>query len=243
MLGKVLRIRHAPQRSAGSLRPISALTYLPRIDIFKGVPHEALDELGRSMAVRNCSVGTMFFTPEDASEHLFMLKAGTVELYRLNASGRRIALSRLSAGDIFGDIGLLGQTMHGCFAEAVEPSLVCVATREDLLRLLGQRPEVALRLLEAVGRRLKELEERFARLALNSVRVRLADFLLSRLDAETQQVTGLTHAEIGEMIGALRQTVTETLNAMANEGLIKVGHKRIRVTDNEGLRRIVEEAG
>lgn len=195
------------------------------------------------MIMRECLGGTVFFTPEDTSERLFILKSGVVELYRLNAQGKRVALGRLGAGTVFGEVGLLGQTLHGCFAEAVENSLVCVATREEVSRLLVQRPEVALRLLEAVGRRLKELEERFASLALSPVRVRLAELLLASMDQRTRQVSGFTHAELGDMVGALRQTVTETLGELQAEGLIEVGHKRVLILQEDTLRRIVSEAG
>jgi CRP-like cAMP-binding protein len=91
---------------------------------------------------------------------------------------------------------------------------------------------------------LKLLEERLEHAAFSPVKVRLASFLLANMDSTTGVVTGYTHAEIGDTIGALRQTVTETLSEMQNQGLVEVGHKRVRVTDRRGLEEVAsgEEA-
>lgn len=178
--------------------------------------------------LRECSPGTVFFGPDDSSERLFILKLGRVELYRLTSEGKRLVTRRIGPGTIFGEIGLLGQTLQGCFAEATENSLVCVATRDDVIQLLRERPGVALRLLE----------ERLEQVAFSSVKARLASFILANMDPSSGVVAGYTHAEIGDTTGALRQTVTETLSEMQRQGLVEVGHKRILVTNRKVLEDI-----
>jgi CRP-like cAMP-binding protein len=79
------------------------------------------------------------------------------------------------------------------------------------------------------------LEERLEQAVFSPVKVRLANFVLANMDPSTGVVAHYTHAEIGDTIGALRQTVTETLGEMQNQGLLEVGHKRIRVTHHQGL--------
>ena len=217
--------------------------YLQKVDIFKDLAREEIEVLFNGVTMRECATGTVFFTPDDPSERLFVLKEGQVDLYRLTPGGKRLVTGRIRPGTIFGEMGLLGQSMHGCFAEAAEDSLVCVATREDVLRLFQQRPEVALRLLENVGNRLRLLEQRLEQAAFSPVKVRLANFLLANADTSTGMAAGYTHAEIGDTIGALRQTVTETLSEMQGRGLVEVGHKRIRVTDRKGLEDIAIDEG
>ncbi|MBI4328450.1 MAG: Crp/Fnr family transcriptional regulator [Chloroflexi bacterium] len=220
-----------------------AVDYLQQVDIFRSLPQEELDLLFRGMMVRECNPGTVFFTPEDATEELFILKQGQVQLYRLTSSGKRLVTKRISPGTVFGEMGVLGQSMQGCFAEATEDSLVCVARREDILKLFEERPEVALRLFEAVGKRLKALEDRLEQLAFSPVKARLATFLLGNLDPQTGAVSGFTHEEIGDTIGTIRQTVTETLNEMQRQGLVKVGHKRIEVLQRKAIEDLAAEGG
>ncbi|MBI4310166.1 MAG: Crp/Fnr family transcriptional regulator, partial [Chloroflexi bacterium] len=139
--------------------PSLVLERLRQVDIFQGLGEDDVHAIFKMVTVRECVRGTVFFTPEDPSERLYILKYGRVELYRLTPSGKRLVTRRIGPGTVFGEMSLLGQGMTGTFAEAVEPTLVCVATREDVVGFLKQRPDVALRLLEAMGQRLRTLEE------------------------------------------------------------------------------------
>ncbi|MBI4199306.1 MAG: Crp/Fnr family transcriptional regulator [Chloroflexi bacterium] len=211
--------------------------------MFRDLTQEETKSLFHGMTIRECTPGTVFFAPDDPSERLFILKTGQVVLYRLTPQGKRLVTRHIGPGTIFGEMGLLGQTMQGCFAEAMESSLVCMATREDVLQLFRQRPAVALRMLEAIGSRLRLLEERLEQAAFSPVKVRLAAFLLVNMDPSTGVVSGYTHAEIGDTVGALRQTVTEVLSEMQREGLVEVGHKRIRVVNRRPLELLASDEG
>jgi CRP/FNR family cyclic AMP-dependent transcriptional regulator len=204
--------------------------------MFRDLPAVDIEEFSSKLSMRECSTGTVFFTPEDASERLFILKSGKVDLYHLNPEGKRLVLARIQPMTIFGEMGLLGQSLHGSFAESMSDCLICVATREEVLEVLRLHPEVALRLMEAVGTRLRVVEERLASIALSPVPVRLATVLLAQMTPDTHEVDGFTHAELGDMIGALRQTVGEALASMQRDGSIEVGHKWVKVIDADRLR-------
>ncbi len=218
--------------------PMSKLDYLQRVDVFKDLPREEIDRLTKGFTMRECRPGTVFFTPDDSAERLFILKKGHVELYRLEASGKRLVTRRLGPGTFFGEMGLLGQSMQGEFAESTEDAIVCTATREDVMKILMQHPEVTIRLLESIGNHLRNLDNRLEHAVFSPVRVRLAAFLLENAHAEAGALSGLTHAEIGETIGALRQTVTEALSDLAREGLVEVSHKKVRILNRTGLQDI-----
>ncbi len=222
---------------------VPMVEYLQQVDIFGDLTHEEIELLFHGMTVRECIPGTVFFTPEDATDTLFVLKQGQAQLYRLTSSGKRLVTKRIGPGTVFGEMGLLGQSMQGCFAEATEDSLVCVARREDILKLLEERPKVALRLFEAVGMRLKSLEERLEQVVFSPVKTRLATFLLGNLDRQTGILSGFTHEEIADTIGTLRQTVTESLNEMQRQRLVKVGHKRVEVLNLKAIEDMTAENG
>ncbi len=110
---------------------------------------------------------------------------------------------------------------------------------EDIFEILKQRPEVSLRLLEVVGTRLRLIEERLVEATYSPVRVRMAHFLLTNADLISGVLNNITHEEIGDIIGAARQTVTETLNLLQNQGFISIKPKKIRIVDRPGLEEIV----
>ena len=229
-------VLHPKQSSVSKL----LVGYLSDMDVFKDLSQLETEALFEGMLVRKCQRGTVFFTPDESTEQVFVLKSGEVQLYRLDINGHRLLIRRVGPGTIFGEMGLLGETVHGCFAEAVQDSLVCIASRDEMLQLLRRKPEVALRVLEIVGGRLKTLERRLERLALSPVSARLADLLLTLARPDTGEVVGYSHADFGAMIGAGRQSVTEALGTMKAEGLVATSHKRVRIIQEDELRRIGE---
>lgn len=220
-----------PRRSSG---PLAVTEYLKRVDVFRDLSESEIALLFTKMAPRECPRGTVIFTPESSGERLFILKSGHVDLYRLTLDGRRLTIRRISAGSIFGEMGLLGQSMQGAFAEVVDSALVCEATRDDLQVILRRHPDVALRLLEAIGTRLRTLEDRLEETAFGSVAERLAHFLL-RYSNPAGIVMGYTHEQIGEIVAAQRQTITELLNDWQRKGFIETGYRSISLRKPEAL--------
>lgn len=236
---KLFRKKNNIMNEIPKITPLSA-ELLRKVDIFKDLKMEEIEVIFKGVMTKQCVPGTIFFTPDDRSERLFILKEGEVDLYRLTPSGKRLAIRRVGPGTIFGEMGLLGQSMQGCFAEAIQNSLVCVATKDDILTLFRQHPDISIKLLEILGGRIRLLEDRLEQLSLNPVKIRLANWLLSNADAKTNLISGFTHEEIGGFIGASRQTVTETLNELQSQKLIEIGHKKIRVVNREKLEAFAE---
>jgi CRP-like cAMP-binding protein len=230
-------VKSNPSLSEPSTKPPEAIRALYAADLFGGIEVSQLDLLFGDVEVLTCPAGTILFTPEDSSERLYILRQGRVDLYRLTTSGKRLVTRRIIPGSTFGMMGLLGQTMQGNFAEATQDSDVYMITREGVLALLKQRPDIALRILEIVGNRLRLLEERLVDAAYSPVMVRLASFLLINVDSSSGLLTGVTHEEIGDTIGAVRQTVTEVLGLMRKQGLILIRPKQIRIVDRQGLEK------
>ncbi|MFC1926115.1 Crp/Fnr family transcriptional regulator [Chloroflexota bacterium] len=216
-------------------------TMFNEVDIFKGIAPAELKALFNAMELKTCPVETVLFRPEDATERLYILLKGQVEQYLLTSNGKRLVTRRIKPGSVFGIMGLLGQTMMGNFAETTEDSTVYIATRKDIIMLLKRQPGVALNILEVVGNRLRILEELLVKSVYSPVNIRLADFLLTNADPASGILFNITHEEIGDTIGAARQTVTEALSRMRKQGLILTGSKQVRIIDRHGLEKIVQD--
>jgi len=219
---------------------IEDMTTLNEVDIFKGIAPAELKELFTVMELHRYPAGTILFRPEDTTERLYMLRTGQVDQYLLTSNGRRLVTRRIKPGSVFGIMGLLGQTMQGNFAETTEDSAVYIAIRKDIFMLLKRQPLVALNILEVVGNRLRLLEELLVKSAYSPVNIRLADFLLTHSDPVSGILSNITHEEIGDTIGAVRQTITEALSRMRNQGLIITKPKQVQIIDRHGLEKIVQ---
>jgi CRP-like cAMP-binding protein len=211
-------------------------------DLFKGLKPEELALLFEKMEIRAYPKGNLIFMPEDAScENLYLLNQGQVEMYRLTASGKRLVTRHISQGGVFGVRGLLGRGMQKNFAETTENSTIGVITREQVLGYLQHHPDLMLRILDNVCSRLYLLEERLVEVVYNPVSVRLAYFLLTNADAASGVLTDITHEEIGNQIGAVRQTVAENLSLLRKQGLIQTQPGQICLIDRHRLEEVIRD--
>src|SRR6516162_1056803 len=211
------------------------------MDLFCDLEPAAMAAFERQTEMRTCSKGQILYSQEDRAEVLFLLKRGRVQLYRLTPSGKRLELAVIEPGTFFGEMPFIGESLRHTFAEAAEDSLICVMSRADIERLMRQRSEVALRMIEVLSRRLALCEARLEEMAYRSVPARIAAVLLRLSQGQNGEVVSITHQELGDMIGALRESVTKVLDDFQREGLVELGRGRIILRDVAGLQSRLEE--
>ena len=88
--------------------------------------------------------------------------------------------------------------------------------------------------------RLRLVEERLLEAVYSPVSVRLANLLLAGANPVSGLLTNISHDEIGNTIGAARQTVTKNLNIMHKQGILIIKQKRLQIVDRRQLSRIVQ---
>jgi CRP-like cAMP-binding protein len=231
----------ADQKGA-SQQPADKMRYLSELNVFQDLSSKEVEDLNRVTTMSSVPKGKVFYRPEERGEVLFILKEGRVQLYRISPEGKKLVISTLGPHTLFGEMALLGTKMHNTFAEAVEDCLICVMSRADLERLILDKPQVALRILEVTGPRLRDAEGRLENMAFKGIPARLASLLL-RLSEEqgTLEISGLTHQDLAESVGTYRETATQVLNDLKAEGLIEIGRKRITIVDRARLARVAQE--
>ncbi|MDP9365238.1 MAG: Crp/Fnr family transcriptional regulator [Chloroflexota bacterium] len=227
-------------RDAGGIGDAAAkLGYLLETEVFASLSEPERTWLMESTTMVTCERGRIFYAPDEAGEVVFILKRGRVDLFRLSPEGRKLVVASLGAHTIFGEMGLIGQGMYGCYAEAAEDSLLCVLSRTDLQALIRRNPDVGLRLLAELAGRLQQREAELEALAFRGLSSRLAALLLREAGADGT-VAGYTHQELAERLGTYRETVSQTLGRFRSEGLVAVEPRRIRLLDPAGLEAHVE---
>ena len=222
-------------------QPADKMRYLSELTVFQDLSAREMEDLNRITTMSTMPKGRVFYRPEEPGEVLFILKEGRVQLYRISPEGKKLVITTLGPHTLFGEMALLGAKMHNTFAEAVEDCLICVMSRNDLERLILNKPQVALRILEITGRRLRDAEERLENMAFKGIPARLASLLL-RLAAEqgNNEITGFTHQDLAESVGTYRETATQVLNDLKADGYIEIGRKRITILDVAGLTAVAE---
>lgn len=148
--------------------------YLSEMDLFRDFSKEDMAWLGELTHMVECRKGQIVYSPEEGGEILFLLKKGTVQIYRLSPEGKKLTIATLGAGTFFGEMSLLGQGMYESFAEASEDSVLCAMRRSHVEQLIMAKPAVALRVLQVLGGRLRDAQRALEDLAFKPVPARLA---------------------------------------------------------------------
>jgi len=228
------RVQLRPVRtvSADVARLRNAL--LSQNDLFRGMSPAEMDGIGNRLPITTASAGQLIYSPEETGEGLFLLKAGHVRIYRIAADGRKLVLTTLGPGAAFGEMSLLGQSMVGSFAEAIDDCTVCIMSRIDIEQIMLEHPAVAVRMTQLLSQRLRETEDMLERVAFQPVPVRLGRLLLSLADPEGE-VAGYSHQDLADMVGTSRETVSRAIVELKTVGLVEVDRRCLRIIDAHRL--------
>jgi CRP/FNR family cyclic AMP-dependent transcriptional regulator len=153
----------------------------------------------------------------------------------MSSEGRKLVIETLGPGTIFGEMSLIGTGLYDAFAEAMEDSLICVLNRRDVEKLILLKLKIAVRLLETMGERLREFEERLEQTLFHEVPSQLAALLLHLRSEDGTDTIATTHEELADHLGVYRETVTMALSRLKKEGLITIARKRVQIDDVVGL--------
>lgn len=185
--------------------------------------------------------GQHVYTPAYKSEILFLLLRGQVRVYKVEG-GRELTLNVVGAGELLGEAAFVTRRRQGAYAQAMEDSkvgLMSVATFESLVH---DKPLVAWKAMELLGKRLTFYESKMSDLGLKEVPGRLASLILHLCQSEGVVTpegyvipTGYTHHQLGAMIGAKRVAVTRALGELRRAGIVVPTRKQIHVKDVPAL--------
>ena len=224
--------------------------YLREVELFQDLSLDELKMMEKMMPVKKVEAGNVFYCPTQPAEVLFLVKKGRVSLYHLSAEGTAFTTATVEAGTFFGEMALVGQSLYGSYAEAVTPCLLCIMSREDVKMALLNDLRISSRLVETLGRRLIETEQRLADFALKSVAARVAALLLQLAQSQLvrEQRTDVpvvgsvevtcTHEELAQGVGAYRETVTKILNEWRSEKILELHRGRIVLLNLKTLHKL-----
>jgi len=226
---------------------------LSLVDIFEPLSEEEIEQLNGQLPDRRLENGEIFYRPQDPSERLFILQKGKVRIFRTIPDGREFTLAVVESGTVFGEMALTGQRLEGAYAQAMEASQVSTMLKEDLERLVLEKPEVGLRIMQVLSERLRRYETRLEDVTMKDVHARLAGIIMLLVESEgVRSGTGYripahhTHQDLGDMIGANREAVTRAFGVLQDEGVVELRRRLIYVRDLEALTRVAghgEERG
>ncbi len=210
------------------------------LDVFRDLSPEEITALNSRIRLRRYAKGEVIYWQGDEARELFLLRKGRVELHHVTRHGKRLQLAVMQPGTFFGEMSMLQEAPRFATAEAVQEAQVAAIGRGDAEQIILEQPDFALYLVKELSRRLQVSDLRLVSLAYHDVTTRLATELLHLSRQERAMLLPITHQELGERSGLLRETVTKTLDLFQEEGLIELHRGKISLRNVAGLEALLE---
>ncbi len=215
--------------------------YLRQTRLFERLSEPDLRRLAQSSEMREYTRGDVILGPGPGSDVIQFVKAGRVKVSAYSADGKEQVLALLDRGDLFGELAPTKLPVPAR-AEALERAVVCSIERVVFEDIIRNTPDVALKVIQALARRLRAAEQEIEDLALRDVPGRLAALLLRLAEGYGEEHERgirlsfrLTHQDLAQMIGSTRETVTMIMGRFRDDRLISMDRHTLIVLDRERL--------
>jgi CRP-like cAMP-binding protein len=238
------------RRQDGSGQPVSPQQWdsrPSRFPLFAGMPDDEISRLDRACRYRRFAPEEPILERDAVGGDVYFLLAGRVRVVVYAASGREVAFDELTEGAYFGEMAALDGKPRSASAVAVRETFLALLPRQAFLDIVGNHPEVALRVIRKLTGIVRAANDRIVELSTLPAHDRVQAELLRRARA---QMTGDNiarirpiplHSDIGCRIGATRETVARVMSDLARDHLLSRTEGGLVIHDVARLERRVRE--
>ena len=225
------------------------IALLAGVPVFEQLASDDLDRVAEVAVPRAFEAHETVFHEGDDSDTCYIVRSGHARAVREHGDGRRLTLAQFGPGDIFGELALFDTERRSATVEALDALETVAILGSDMRALMRRHPDIAVKLVIALGRRLREANERLARQSFQTVQSRVATVLADLAEAalaerppdapEGDVLVVSTQAELAQLAGSSRESASRFLAVLERAGVITQGRGRLVVHDPAALQRYV----
>lgn len=215
---------------------------LAQVPTFETLGEAELLQVAEVSVPRRFEAHDVIFREGDTSDTCYIVRSGHARAIREHSDGRTLTLAQFGPGDIFGELAMFDDERRSASVETLEATEVIAILGADMRRLMRTHPDIAVKLVISLGRRLRESNERLTRQSFQTVQSRVAVVLGDLVEqaqaegaAETSVLITATQAEIAQLAGSSRESASRFLATLERASVISQGRGRIVVHDPAAL--------
>lgn len=227
----------------------TAVELLKSVTLFADLEEGELERFSHVAVPRTFPAGTRVFHEGDDSDACYIVKEGSFRVTREHSDGRAITLATLGPGEIFGELAMLDGDKRSASAEALTEGELLALPANDVRALLARHPEISLKLVAGLVRRLRAANVRLSRQSFQTVPSRVAG-ILAQLSREAQDNGGdgdaseevtiqMNQTDLAQLAGTSRESVSRFLAELERAGVVRSGRGRVTVLEPEKLRNYI----
>ncbi|GAA6161111.1 Crp/Fnr family transcriptional regulator [Ruegeria sp. HU-ET01832] len=207
---------------------------------------EASDRLRTMLSAQATEIsltqGDVLFEQGDEGDALYAILEGTLGVSFLAMSGRKLSLTLMKPGEVFGEIGLFDNGPRTATIAAAEPSRVLRVRRKDVMNQIRQHPDLAVDMIRLAGLRMRWMGSQLNEQVFLPMPIRLARKLLhlSDLQGDASNRITLSQSELAEFVGATREAVSKTISTWKRDKVVEASRGGLKIHDFDALRELAD---
>ena len=220
---------------------------LKGVTILEGLDDRSLERIERQAGQREFKKGDILFMEGDEPDFLWFILDGEVKVFKEFSSGKSAILGLFGPGSVVAEVAVIDGRPYPASCQAATDGRAATLKRKDALEAITSNPAVALRLMQGLGKKLRELTGDLGSMSVQSVIRRLSRLLvklaekLGTADGNTVEMElFLTRKDLAECIGTSFEVAIRGLRRLQDERVVDIQGKRLLIRD---LRRLREIAG
>ena len=226
---------------------LSAIELLKSVPLFADLEEGELERFSQVAVPRSFPAATRVFHEGDSSDACYIVSEGSFRVTREHSDGRAITLATLGPGEIFGELAMLDGDKRSASAESITDGTLLALPANDVRSLLARNPEIALKLVAGLVRRLRAANARLSRQSFQTVPSRVAGILL-QLSRDSQPPDGegevevtirMNQTDLAQLAGTSRESVSRFLAELERAGVVRSGRGRVTVLQPNKLRNYI----
>ena len=220
-----------------------------KVPIFQSLSNEEILKVAKMTNHIQFQKGQMLIQEGERSDTLYIINKGKVKLSKYTTDGKEQILYIMTAGDFFGELNLFNEDEVSNFtAFAIESTEICQLTKRNLNQIMLENPEISIKLLTSLTKRLAHTENLAQNLATKDPEIRIIHMILefcqrfgTKVNSGILIALPITREEIASYVGVTRETISRKFSKFEELGLITIsGNKQIIVQNKLALKSYLD---
>ncbi|TRY26528.1 Crp/Fnr family transcriptional regulator [Brevibacillus sp. LEMMJ03] len=221
---------------------------LQQVPLFRDLNRQELARVEEITMHRLFRKKTTIFMEGSEKEAVFFIQDGLVKAYKTDEEGHEQIVSLLQTGDMFPHTGFFTQTPYPATTEALVDTHVLTIPVHAFEQLILSMPSIAIKVIDVMGAKIRELQQKLQPFTGHDVHGRIAFFLLQLADKHGEVNDSrvyielpMTHQELANAIGSSRETVNRLVNQLKKQRILDTHRSGIIILDKDALKRWGEQ--
>lgn len=220
------------------------ISVLKTLSIFKNMSESEITNFFQEFGpnIMNFGKDDVIFFEDEECKNLSIVLRGTVEIQKIDPSGKVLTVARISAGDTFGENLIFGDNnTYPMTVISKNKTIILNLSKNAVIKLCQINQTFLYEFLRLLSNKAISLSSKIKEVALKSIRQKICDFILWKYNISKENVIeiSMSKKDWAEKLGVQRPSLSRELIKMKEEGFIDYDKEKIFIKDINAIKEYV----